>query len=216
MSLSQLLSDSASKLGIEVSDSELDLFVQYLGNLKKWNTTINLTAITDDREILINHFIDSISIVPLFKGSGNILDIGSGGGFPGIPIKIIRPQFNITLLDSVNKKVSFMKDTIRKLGLEDIDAVWARAEDPNNGISRNSFDYVVTRAVGDITEVADLSSPYLSEQGVIVLMRGKKGKVEWEESNNDISVRFELVEIHNFTLPGTDHLRTILVLKPLQ
>lgn len=212
--LRKLLAQGAEMFGVSLSDSELDLFELYLENLKKWNSRINLTAINDDKEIVISHFIDSISVIPFINNGTKVLDIGSGGGFPGIPIKIIRPGLHVTLLDSVNKKVSFMSDTIRKLALKDITTVWGRAEDSKNNIPRKSFDYVVTRALGSIEETSILSLPYLSDSGVLVLMRGKKGGSEFAAAKNGIIEQFELLDIAEFTLPFSQHARTVILLKP--
>ncbi|GJM15907.1 MAG: ribosomal RNA small subunit methyltransferase G [Thermodesulfobacteriota bacterium] len=216
MSLRDFLIDSSREFGVEISDAQLDLFFLYLENLKKWNDRINLTAIRNDREIVLNHFVDSISVTPFIEDRKKLLDIGSGGGFPGIPIKIIRSGLNVTLLDSVNKKVSFMNDTIRKLSLQDINAVWGRAEDLSNQVHRGSFDYVVTRAVGSVVDTITLSSQYVSENGVIVLMRGKKGIQEWNEAKDKIGAGFELLDFKEFALPESDLIRTIFILRPKQ
>jgi len=213
LSLGDFLVEGARELGVTVSDDKLDLFLLYLENLKKWNEGINLTAIKDDREIVLNHFIDSLSIVPFIENDKSLLDIGSGGGFPGIPLKIVHSGLKVTLLDSANKKVSFMNDTVRKLQLKNIHAVWGRAEDINNKVPRESFDYVVTRAVGSISDTARLSSPYVSENGAIVLMRGKKGPKEWILAKEEIGCDFELVDSKEFTLPQSDLVRSIFILK---
>jgi len=213
LSLGDFLIEGARELGVIVSDNELNLFLLYLEKKKKWNEGINLTAIKDDREIVLNHFIDSLSIVPFIENDKSLLDIGSGGGFPGIPLKIVRPALQVTLLDSVNKKVSFMNDTVRKLQLQDIHGVWGRAGDINNKVPRGSFDYVVTRAVGSISDNARLSSPYVSENGAIVLMRGKKGPKEWILAKEEIGGDFELADSKEFTLPQSDLVRSIFILK---
>lgn len=214
MSLSDLLREGAREFGIAVSDFDLDKFILYLENLKKWNQSINLTAIKNDKEIVVNHFIDSLSVVPFIKNDGSLLDIGSGGGFPGIPVKIVMPELKVTLLDSVNKKVSFMNDTIRKLEIKNIKAIWGRAEDINNKVPRESFDYVITRAVGSIEDATKLSTPYLSKDGVIILMKGRRGYQEWSEAKEQIGGDFELLDSKEFTLPHSDLARSIFVLKP--
>lgn len=214
MNLGNFLIEGARELGVTISDNDLDLFFLYLENLKKWNERINLTAIKNDREIVLNHFIDSLSIVPFIENGKSVLDIGSGGGFPGIPLRIVLPDLNVTLLDSVNKKVSFMNDTIRKLHLQNIHAVWGRAEDIENKVPRESFDYVVTRAVGSISNTARLSSPYVSGTGVIVLMKGKKGVYEWTSAIEEIGDEFKLIDSKGFTLPQSDLERSIFILKP--
>jgi 16S rRNA (guanine527-N7)-methyltransferase len=149
----------------------------------------------------------------LIEDGKKVLDIGSGAGFPGIPLKIVRPGLEVTLLDSVNKKVTFMNDTIRKLGLENIKAVWGRAEDPLNNIPRHHFDYVVNRAVGSISDTLRLSSAYVSEDGAIILMRGKRGGEEWNTAIEDVENEFELLDFKDLTLPLSDLKRIILVLR---
>ncbi len=215
MSLRHDLLEGARELGVQISDKNSELFMEYLNNLKTWNDKINLTSITNDREIVISHFLDSLSIASMIEDGKRVLDIGSGAGFPGIPLKIVRPGLKVVLLDSVNKKVSFMNDTIRKLELQDIKAIWGRAEGLDNKVPPASFDYVVTRAVGSIEDTLKLSAPYVSEGGVIVLMRGKKGGEEWRAAAENAQDRFELVEFKDLTLPLSDLKRIILVLRPL-
>jgi 16S rRNA (guanine527-N7)-methyltransferase len=213
LTLNDLLTEGAEELGVIISVSQSELFLSYLENLKKWNERINLTAIKEDRGIVINHFIDSLSAAPLIDDKKNLLDIGSGGGFPGIPLKIVLPELDVTLLDSVNKKVSFLNDTIRKLQLKNIRAVWGRAEDENNNIQRKSYGYVLTRAVGSFDEIVSLCSPYLSENGVIILMRGKLGTSEWNQYEKKKPGVVELVDSKEFELPFSDQKRSIFVLK---
>jgi len=213
MNLRGDLIEGARELGVDISEKDADLFFKYLENLKTWNDKINLTSIKNDREIIISHFLDSISIAPLIEDGMKVLDIGSGAGFPGIPLKIVRPGLEVTLLDSVNKKVTFMNVTIRKLGLEKIKAVWGRAEESLNDIPLHYFDYVVNRAVGSISDTLRLSSPYVSKDGVIILMRGKRGSEEWNTAIEDVENEFELLDYKDFTLPLSDLKRIILVLR---
>ncbi len=215
MSLRGYLIEGAKELGVGVSEKDADLFFEYLENLKTWNDKINLTSIKNDRDIIISHFLDSISVAPLIEDGKRVLDIGSGAGFPGIPLKIVRPGLEVTLLDSVNKKVSFMNDTIRKLGLKRIKAVWGRAEEPPNDVPLRHFDYIVNRAVGSISDTLKLSSPYVSEDGTIILMRGKRGSEEWNTAIEAVENKFELVDFKDFTLPLSDLKRIIIALRPL-
>ncbi len=214
MSLRELLTAGAKELGTDLSEKQIGLFMQYMDNLKSWNEKINLTAIKDDRDIIINHFLDSISIVPIIERNKTLLDIGTGGGFPGVPIKIVCPELRVTLMDSVNKKVTFLKATIRKLALEEIEAVWGRAEDIGNNIPRQHFDYVVNRAVGTISDTFQLSLPYLSPYGVLILMRGKKGAEEWDRASQNFNNNYDLIEIREFSLPYSDSKRIVIILKP--
>ena len=205
-----LLKEGAAELGVDLTQIQIDQFITYLENLKLWNKRINLTAINDEQEIVISHFLDSISVVPLLEPNKSLLDIGSGAGFPGIPIKIVSGSLDITLMDSVNKKVSFMKDVIRTLGLRGITAIWGRAEDEANAVDRSGFDYVVTRALGEILALVELSAPYLKPGGQIILMRGKAGVREWNEALQHIGANFRLIGISEFDLPFGAQSRVIL------
>ena len=213
MNLKDDLLKGANDLGVEISDRQSDLFFEYLKNLKQWNEKINLTAIKDDRDIIISHFLDSLSVAPMIQNGKVLLDIGSGAGFPGIPLKLIHQSLKVTLLDSVNKKVSFMNDTIRILKLADINAIWGRAEDIENKVPRGSFDYVITRAVGSITDTLRLSSPYLATDATIILMKGRMGNQEWDAVAQDVEKSYELIDLKEMTLPFSDSKRFIIALK---
>jgi 16S rRNA (guanine527-N7)-methyltransferase len=184
-----------------------------LRELKSWNRKINLTGLKGDRDIVIGHFLDSMSAARFVPGASRLLDIGSGAGFPGIPIKIVSPSVEVALLDSVHKKVMFMREVIRALGLGGITAVWGRAEDEGNGIERRSFETVITRAVGPVPGILRLSEPYLAAGGRIVLMRGQRGGDEWEAVDMGVKEKFRLAERSDFTLPFGGQSRVILVVE---
>jgi 16S rRNA (guanine527-N7)-methyltransferase len=210
----EMLYEGASGLGVELSAGESALFMRYLDELKVWNSKINLTGLTNDRDIIINHFLDSLS-AHRFVGEGTrLLDIGSGAGFPGIPLKIVSPALDITLLDSSHKKVMFMREIVRTLGLERISAVCGRAEDDGNGIERQFFDRVITRAVGQISDMLRISAPYLSPGGRIILMRGRRGGAEWKHSEDQLKGMFRLIERREFTLPFGGQSRVIFAVEP--
>ena len=213
MKPAELLCEGASLIGVDLTSAERDLFMLYLRELKSWNKKINLTGLKSDRDIVIGHFLDSMSAARFVPEGSRLLDIGSGAGFPGIPIKIISPSLEVTLLDSVHKKVMFMREVIRALGLGGITAAWGRAEDEGNGIERRSFESVITRAVGPIPGILRLSEPYLAAGGGIILMRGQKGGEEWEAARGGVSEEFRLAERSDFTLPFGGQSRTILVVE---
>ncbi|HSE83581.1 MAG TPA: 16S rRNA (guanine(527)-N(7))-methyltransferase RsmG [Thermodesulfobacteriota bacterium] len=211
MTAQEVLVRGARELDIELTSDQTQLFLSYLEILKFWNKRINLTATEDEREIIINHFLDSISILPFISKNARVLDIGSGAGFPGIPLKIVEPSLEVTLLDSVQKKVFFMRDAIRKLKLSGIRSIYGRAEDYNNGIPREYFDFVASRAVGKIESLLDLGTPYLREQGEIILMRGRRGLEEWNRiGKTNQSLR--LINCRKFSLPFSKQERVILVI----
>jgi 16S rRNA (guanine527-N7)-methyltransferase len=207
----EILISGANELGITLSAEQIRLFLSYLRTLQFWNTKINLTSIRDEKEIVIRHLLDSFTIFKFVKGESRVLDIGSGAGFPGIPLKIINPSIEITLLDSTRKKVYFLKDVIRKLRLERITAVCARAESEDNGIRRNYYDFAISRAVGSVDKLSEVSKPYLVDDGEIILMRGKRGLEEW--SNSKVACKeFGLVKFSDLLLPYSGRRRVILVL----
>lgn len=211
MKVDEILVKGAEELGVTLTQEQVGLFLEYLESIKVWNKKINLTAIREERGIVINHFLDSISLVPFIIGGSNLLDIGSGAGFPGIPLKIVIPELEVTLLDSVEKKVFFMRYVIRRLRLKGIESVCGRAEDTGNGIPRGHFDLVVSRAVAEIRVLLKLSAPYINEKGKVVLMRGKRGFEEWEEVKKRDAQGFRLLESKRLFLPFTGHERVILV-----
>ena len=212
MSAQDVLIKGARELGIDLSERETALFMVYLGRLRVWNEKINLTAVKTDRDIVIKHFLDSITPAEMIGKHAKLLDIGSGAGFPGVPLKIVRPDLEVTLVESSGKKVAFLKDLIRKLGLEKLRAVTVRAEDPENALPRRSFDCVITRAVGSMRHVLELSFPYVKEDGEIILMRGKAGAEEFYGSG--LEAKLTLVRDKSMTLPYGGQERKLLKFKP--
>ena len=209
---SQGLVKGGKELGVELTSEQVALFLGYLERIKFWNKRINLTGIEDEERIVINHFLDSITILSFIPEDSKVLDMGSGAGFPGIPLKIVKPSLEVTLIDSVQKKVFFMRDVIRNLGLREIKTICGRAEDLNNGIPRVYFDFVVSRAVGKIENLLEMGIPYLRKGGKIILMRGKRGLEEWDERKDKTGRNIKLLESKKFSLPLSGHQRVILVL----
>lgn len=210
MNPEDMLHEGAVTLGVDLTPEMTGLFMRYLSELKIWNRKINLTSLRDDSDIVIGHFLDSISAVRFMPETGSLLDIGSGAGFPGLPIKIAIPALDVTVMDSSRKKTAFMREIVRVLGLEGVDVVCGRAEDEGNGIERLSFERVITRAVGPIPEILRLSEPYLAAGGRIILMRGRRGGDEWDAAEAKVVKRFRLEERSEFTLPYGGQSRVIL------
>ena len=209
MNLENLLVKGSSELGITLDSRKIQKFLSYHELIKKWNSKINLTSVTDDSEIIVKHFLDSLTVSEFITDGPNILDIGTGAGFPGVPIAIVRESLNITVLDSREKRIFFINEVLRELDLSNVRTVSGRAEDSNNGVPRINFDYVLTRAVGDIKEVINLSVPYLNEKGKIILMRGKEGKIEWERFKNN---NLKLLHLREIIVPESNFMRVLLVL----
>ncbi|MEE9591674.1 MAG: 16S rRNA (guanine(527)-N(7))-methyltransferase RsmG [Thermodesulfobacteriota bacterium] len=198
-----LLKEGGRELGVAVSDNEIALFLRYLQELKEWGRKINLTAIKDEKEIAVRHFLDSLSVVKSLGDGKSLLDIGSGAGFPGIPLKIARPDLGVVLLDSVGKKVHFMRNVIRALGLRGIEAIHGRAED-RSLLKRfaGSFDIVTSRAFSRLRGFLEVSLPYLKEGGIIIAIKGPKGSSELKDAAELKNI--ELIKIDEVILPFSD------------
>lgn len=210
--LKNILKNGAFELGITLSEVNLGLFITYLKELQAWNRKINLTSIESDREIVIRHFLDSLTPLPFVKDSKRLLDIGSGAGFPGIPLKIAAPQLEVTLLDSVEKKVHFMRHIIRTLGLKGIEATYGRAEDPKI-IERygSLFDCVISRAFAELGKLLELSLPFVAKGGSIIAIKGPAFDRELEEARGVRGV--EGPEIHEIKVPFEDRKNVLVIFR---
>jgi 16S rRNA (guanine527-N7)-methyltransferase len=177
--VSGVFAQGLRQLGLE-SDEVIQQFLRYRQELLDWNTRMNLTAIKDPEEVLLRHFLDSLSLLTVYdKPHARVLDIGSGAGFPGLPLKIVRPQWYVTLLEATGKKVTFLQHVIETLELKDVVAVHGRAEElAHKGEYRASFDMVTARAVSSLSILLEYAAPYCRVGGQIILP--KKGALEEE------------------------------------
>lgn len=206
------------RLNINLSEEQTAKFQQYYEILIQWNAFMNLTAITEYGDVLKKHFLDSLSLVKaadLEKEIG-ILDIGTGAGFPGIPLKIAFPHLKIVLLDSLGKRVKFLNHVIEELNLEQINAVHGRAEDFARDIQyRESFDYVVSRAVANLSSLSEYCIPYVKTGGYFVSYKSGNVDNELEKSLNAIRILGGTVEdVIRFTLADTEE-RTFVCIKKI-
>jgi len=175
-----LFVDGLKQLGVEPKDTLLEQFFRYSQELLDWNTRMNLTAITDPEDVLLKHFLDSLSVLKVYdKPSARLLDIGSGAGFPGLALKIVRPQWQVVLLEATGKKVIFLQHMIETLQLEHVEAVHGRAEEFAHRLDyRATFDLVTARAVASLPVLLEYAAPYCRVGGQIILL--KKGELEDE------------------------------------
>ncbi len=206
--------------GIELGKEQYAQFIRYYELLVKWNEVMNLTAITEYDEVVVKHFADSLSLVkamPMTSGNGkgcSLIDIGTGAGFPGIPLKIAFPGLKITLLDSLNKRVGFLNTVIEELGLKGIEALHGRAEDyAKKGQLRESFDICVSRAVANLSTLSEYCLPYVKVGGKFIAYKSEKTEEEVCGARNALDkLGGRLSECVEFNLPDTDMYRTLVVI----
>jgi len=216
LELKTLLTRGSEEIGVVLSDRVIENYLFYIAELKKWNTRINLTALTGDLEIGVKHFLDSLTVVPYLHGATRVMDIGAGAGFPGLPLKIQSPALDLLLLESSQKKVFFLRNIVRGLKLEGVEVVHGRAQD--RGIKERyakMFDLVLSRALADLPTSLQLALPYATGGGRIVGMRGRKGEQEQGETDWN-ALGLQLIEVKKVTLPFVEEIRFLLVFQLLE
>jgi len=184
-----IMNKASNSVGLQFTQKKYEEFMKYKDLIKEWNEKINLTAIKEDEEIVKKHFIDSVKVFKFqeLMNAKDIIDIGTGGGFPGIPMKIIKPEINIVLLDSLNKRIIFLNEVIKSLDLKNIKAIHGRAEDFAQEVQyREKFDIAVSRAVANLTVLSELCIPYVKVGGFFVAMKGPAVEEEIKLSTNAI------------------------------
>ncbi len=192
------LINGANQLGIRVDIAQTQLMEVYSEHLLLWNKKINLTAIKDPLLVAEKHFIDSIAVTFQMDDEVSLIDLGSGGGFPGIPLKIMNPDLNVVLVDASRKKVNFLKHVIRTLNLNQIKAIHSRVEDLHDDIIyKEQFDCVISRAFTELSGFIGMAKPFLNPNGKIYAMKGKNAK---DEITSSIKADFHL-DVHQYKLP---------------
>lgn len=212
------LQKKVKQFEISLEEIQLEQFYNYMLLLLEWNEKINLTAIVEPEEIIEKHFIDSISISQYIKSNDSILDIGTGAGFPGIPLKIIMPNTKITLLDSLNKRILFLNTTIDKLKLCNIKAFHGRAEEFNRQINiRESFDTVTSRAVAKLNVLLEYMLPFVKIGGTCICMKSSEIQEELQEAEKAIKLLGgEIRSIEEIILEGTNIKRKIVIIEKIK
>jgi 16S rRNA (guanine527-N7)-methyltransferase len=207
-----LLIEGAKAFGIDLNEKAIQSFETYLKELLKWNQRINLTAIRSEKGIVLKHFLDSLSVNPHLPKHSSILDIGSGAGFPGIPLKIIQPSLEVTLIDSVRKKVDFQRHIIRMLGLKGTEAIHGRVQDKEILQSLGGrFDIVLSRAFSDLQTLLALSLPFLKREGTVIAMKGEVDPNEIGLLTGIKGIQYRLQKKIPMILPFSSFKRTILL-----
>ncbi|EMS73823.1 16S rRNA (guanine(527)-N(7))-methyltransferase RsmG [Ruminiclostridium cellobioparum] len=219
--LTQLLAEGAAHYGKELSGQQISQFETYMELLKEWNQKINLTAIEEDREIIIKHFIDSMSILPYIKNEKlKLIDVGTGAGFPGIPLKITNPMLEITLLDSLDKRIKFLNEVIIAANISgqkemsEIKTIHGRAEDYGaNHQHREKYDIAVARAVANLPVLLEYCLPFVKINGIFIAMKGSNTE-EFDVSAKALDILGgKIVKIEKLELPKTNIERNVVIIK---
>jgi 16S rRNA (guanine527-N7)-methyltransferase len=195
--IGDIVGQEAQSMGLSLSAHEIQLFELYASELKKWNSKVNLTAITKDSEIAIKHFLDSLALAPFITENDRLLDIGSGAGLPVIPLKIIMSGIPMVSVDAVAKKIHFQRHVIRLLNLQNIEAIHARVEELHK-THRHSFSIITSRAFTRLDRFVSLAAPLLAEGGVLIAMKG-------DHADGEIAASDELVNAGGFTVTSKHH-----------
>lgn len=214
MSFNESLIEKLKDIKVYINNDELSKFYEYMNLLIEWNKKINLTAITDENDVILKHFVDSLTVLKYIKEDDSIIDIGTGAGFPGIPLKIMNSGVKITLVDSLNKRIVFLNEVIDKLNLKNIKAIHGRVEEvARNKEHRENYDVVVSRAVANMSTLSEYMVPFAKMGGRCICMKGANIQEELRESKNaikELGGKIELVD--NFRLPQSDYERNNVVI----
>ena len=207
-----------NKINLVLNDKQINDFYIYMSELLEWNNNINLTAITEENEVIQKHFIDSLTILKYINDDDKIIDVGTGAGFPGIPLKISNERLDITLLDSLNKRILFLDNVIKKLSLNNIKAIHSRVEDAGcNSLYREKFDIATSRAVAQLNVLLEYLLPLVKVGGKCICMKG--GNVDEELSNSTRALEVlggKIEKIESFELPNSDIKRNVIIIEKIK
>ena len=208
------MKEKSKEMNIDLSVEQLDKFYRYMALLIEWNDKMNLTAIIEPEEIILKHFIDSLTILKYIKENEKIVDMGTGAGFPGIPISIMCSKNKITLVDSLNKRLIFLQEVIKQLELKNVETIHARAEDfGKNKIYREQFDVATSRAVANLSTLSEYLLPLVKIGGKCICMKASDIEQEVQDAKKAIDVLGGTIyQIEKFTLPQSDIGRTIIMI----
>ena len=215
----KMLYEDALKVNVQLTDSQLDLFWKYKELVIEWNEKINLTAITNDEDFAVKHFVDSITIDKYIENdSEKIIDIGTGAGFPGIPLKILRTNNEIVLFDSLNKRLKVLDDIIEKLDLKNIITLHGRAEETfKNKEYREKFDIATSRAVASLNVLVELMLPAIKIGGRCICMKGNNTEEEIKNAEKAIQILGgKIIKVDKIILPELNQERNIIIIEKIK
>ena len=213
--MKNIIQNGAKRLNIQLDDRQSEQLVRYAEMLVSRNEKVNLTAITDDEGIATKHFLDSLTALCTGRVHGRVIDVGTGAGFPGLVLKIAEPELNVTLLDSLNKRLTFLKDVCDELNIDGVELVHARAEDGGRaGKYRGMFDTAVSRAVANLTVLSEWCLPFLKRGGYFLALKGPLAEKELKDARRAIKILGgEVEDVYEAEIPFTDLKHKIIVIK---
>ncbi len=214
----QYLSDKLNKWNMFLSEKQKEQFYRYYEMINQWNEVMNLTGITEYHEVMDKHYLDSLALGLISeivqKDNLKLIDVGTGAGFPGIPLKIMFPNWNVTLIDSLSKRIKFLDAVVSELGLSDVELIHTRAEDlAKNESYRDQYDVATSRAVANLSSLSEICLPFVKKDGIFVSYKSERGDEEVNESTyaiSELSGKFR--NIFQFNLPNTDILRSLVII----
>ena len=214
----EIMQEYIKILHIKLDEKQQEQFFKYMNLLLDWNEKINLTAITNPNEIILKHFIDSMTILKYIPNNSLLIDVGTGAGFPGIPINIANNSINVMLLDSLNKRINFLNKIIKELKLENTNTIHSRVEEfGRNKLNREKYDIATSRAVASLNILVEYMLPLVKVGGKCICMKGSNIQEELKDSKNAIKILGgEIENMENFNLPNTDIGRNIVVIKKIK
>ena len=220
MEFFELMKTASNDAGLEFTEMQYEQFMKYMRLLQEWNEKINLTAITEDEDVVKKHFIDCIKAFKSdkIKNAKTIIDVGTGAGFPGLPIAIMNPNVEVTLLDSLNKRINFLNLVVRELGLKNVKTIHSRAEDgARKPELREKFDIATSRAVANMAVLSEFCMPYVKKGGYFVALKGPSIDEELENGSNAIKILGgELKDIIEISIEETDLKHNIVEVKKIK
>ena len=214
----KIFNNYLEKLNLTLTEEQIEKFYNYMNLLIEWNKKINLTAIVEPKDIILKHFIDSLTIEKYIKKGETIIDVGTGAGFPGIPLKIAREDLKITLADSLNKRINFLNEVINKLNLKDIETIHTRAEElGKNKKYREKFDIATSRAVANMSTLSEYLIPFIKVKGRCICMKSSDIDTELENAKKAINILGCKIESKDkFDLPNSDLGRSVIILRKVK
>lgn len=214
--MKDILLNGSKELGVPLTDVQCENLITYASLLKEWNEKMNLTAISDDFGIAVKHFLDSLTAISTGRVTGKVIDVGCGAGFPGLVLKIAKPEIELTLLDSLKKRLTFLEAVTNELNITDVTLEHARAEDGARRM-REKFDTVVSRAVANMSALSELCLPFLKVGGYFLALKGPLAEQELKDTGRAIEILGGKVEdIFEAKIPYTDLSHRIIIVKKVR